>query len=267
MKIIITGRHFDVTEDLSQYAEKKLTKLAKYFHKIIDINVIMYMEKHNHIVEAVINADSNRFYATEKAGDMYSSIDLLVKSMEKQAVKHKEKHSEHKVIPLSKTDILPESEPVLEQRLNIVFKHAENKPKDEIEAFLEMKLENKKFILFKKREKNLENNGFDNYAVIFKSGSEFKLVEIPRDMIENNNFDYEKLKEFNLLIHDDSLTSPDIKLAECDDKTIKCMELNDAINIIASLSEDFVPFFNNETNYLNIICKNGENLEVLTPPK
>ncbi len=267
MKILITGRHFDVTEELSQYAEKKIAKLAKYFHKLIDINVIMYMEKHNHIVEVVINADGARFHGTEKAGDMYSSIDLLVKSMEKQASKHKEKHSEHKVTPLAKNDIQPESEPTFDQRLNIVFKHVENKPKDEIEAFLEMKLDNKNFILFKKREEHLESNALDNYAVIFKSGTEFRMAELPRDMIDNNILIHEKLKEFNLLIHDDSLTNPNIKLAECNDKTIKSMELNDAIRVITSFPEDFVPFFNNETNYLNIIYKNGENIEVVTPPE
>ena len=36
MKITITGRHFDISDDLSQYAEKKLSKLEKYFHKLID---------------------------------------------------------------------------------------------------------------------------------------------------------------------------------------------------------------------------------------
>ena len=47
MKINITGRHFDVSEDLSKYAEKKLVKLEKFFHKSASIELILYLEKHH----------------------------------------------------------------------------------------------------------------------------------------------------------------------------------------------------------------------------
>ncbi len=101
MKISITGRHFEVTEDLSQFAEKKLARIEKYFHKLIDITVIMYMEKHLHVAEAVINGDGMKFHSIEKANDMYASLDQLVKSLEHQVVKHKEKHSGHKAVSMS----------------------------------------------------------------------------------------------------------------------------------------------------------------------
>lgn len=98
MKIDITGRHLDISEKLKQYVEKKLKKLEKYFHRLIDIHVTLYIEKHNHIIEATINGDGTRFHGKEKAKDMYSSVDRLVKSMEKQIVKYKEKHYEHKAV-------------------------------------------------------------------------------------------------------------------------------------------------------------------------
>ena len=264
MKINITGRHFDISEDLSQYAEKKLTKLEKYFHKLIDINLIMYMEKHLHKIEAVINGDGMKFYATEEANDMYSSVDMLVKSLEKQVVKNKEKHSDHKVVPVLKT-IQPESGS--ENRTEVLFKHVGNKPKDEVEAFLEMKLDEKDFILFKKHDNNSkDNNKFENYAVIYKFGTGFKMAEIPQDIQKENDLIAEKLAEFDLIIHDDSLTNPKIKLIECNEKSIKNMQINNAVEKMLSSSDNFLPFLNIDTKYLNIIYKNGETIEVMVPP-
>ena len=100
MKVIITGRHMELTLNLREYAEKKIKKLDKYFHWLSDIHVIMYIEKFDHVAEAVVNCNGARFYAIERATDMYSSIDLLVHKIEKQIVKYKEKHSDHKAISL-----------------------------------------------------------------------------------------------------------------------------------------------------------------------
>lgn len=264
MKINITGRHFDISDDLSQYAEKKLLKLEKYFHKLIDINVIMYMEKHLHVIEAVINGDGMKFYATESAGDMYSSIDMLVKSLEKQVVKHKEKHSEHKVVPVLK-DIQLES--AIESRMEVLFKKVGNKPKDELEAYLEMKLDNKDFILFKKYDNSSENSDkFENYAIIYRFGNGFKMAEIPENILEESEMIAEKLAEFDLIVNDDSMTNPKIKLIECNEKSIKNMQIDNAVEEMLSSSGDFLPFLNNDTKYLNIIYKNGETIEVMVPP-
>ncbi len=261
MNIIITGRHFEVSDHLSKYAEKKLAKLEKFFHKLIDIEVIMYMEKHNHIIEVVINGDGMKFFGTEKASDMYSSVDLLMKSMEKQVVKHKEKHSGHKALSL-KNNIesnLPGNQ------TQVVYNQATNKPKDEIEAFLEMKLDNKDFILFNKSVK--DNNKNNLYAVIFKSDSGFKMAEIPEKMIKEKRFDAEKLMEFDLIVRNESLTKPKIKLKKCKNKIIKSAAMNSAIKEITASNQNYMPFFNNETNSFNIIYKNGDTVEVMVPPE
>jgi putative sigma-54 modulation protein len=260
MKITITGRHFEVSQDLSQYAEKKFAKLEKFFHKLIDIEVIMYMEKHNHIIEVVINGDGMKFFGTEKASDMYSSVDLVMKSLEKQVVKHKEKHTSHKVNPLKNKieTTLPDFQ------MQVIYTQAANKPKDEIEAFLEMKLDNKDFILFNKSVKDdLKNN---LYAVMYKSDNGFKMSEIPPKMLKEKRFDADKLIEFDLIISNDSLEKPKIKLKKCKKKTLKCTAMNSAIMEITASNQDYMPFFNNETNSFNIIYKNGESIEILVPP-
>jgi putative sigma-54 modulation protein len=261
MKITITGRHFEVSEDLSKYAEKKLAKLEKFFHKLIDIEVIMYVEKHSHVIETVINGDGMKFFGTEKASDMYSSVDLLIKSMEKQVVKYKEKHSGHKAQPLK--NIIESTIP--ERQTQLVYNQTTNKPKDEIEAFLEMELENKDFILFNKYLK--DNNKNNLYAVIYKSDNGFKMAEIPAKMIKEKRFDAEKLMEFDLIIRNDSLTKPKIKLKKCKNKSIICTVMKSAIKEIMASNLNYLPFFNSETNSFNVLFKNGDTVEVMVPPE
>jgi putative sigma-54 modulation protein len=42
MNITVTGRNVDVSNGLREYAEKKIVKLEKYFHQVIDIKIIVF---------------------------------------------------------------------------------------------------------------------------------------------------------------------------------------------------------------------------------
>ena len=96
MSITITGRHLTVTQDLQEYVEKKFSKFEKYFHKTFDANVVFSLEKVDRIVEANVTCDGATFHGKEKAETFFSAIDLLADKLDKQIVKNKEKHSEHK---------------------------------------------------------------------------------------------------------------------------------------------------------------------------
>lgn len=261
MKFKITGRHFEVSGHLSQYAEKKILKLEKFFHKLIDIEIIMYLEKHDHVIEAVINGDGTKIFGTEKSSNMYSAVDLLSKTLEVQVRKHKEKHSGHKASPLKNTDT---NNNLPEKQIQILYNQAVARPKDEIEAFLEMKLDNRDFILFNKTVNNDNKN--NSYAVIYKLDDGFKLAEIPQKMLKEKNLDAEDLTEFDLIVNNDSPAKPKIKLKKCRNKTIKCSTVDIIANEITASNCEFMPFFNNDTNSFNIIYKNGESIEVMVPP-
>lgn len=96
----------DLTPNLREFTEKKLKRLDKYSHWFSEIHIIMYIEKSDHVVEAVVNANGTKIHALEKANDMYNSVDLIVHKIEKQIVKFKEKVSDHKAVSLDKQNIL-----------------------------------------------------------------------------------------------------------------------------------------------------------------
>ena len=96
MNITYTGRHFDVDEDLQVYTEKRIRNLKKYFDGILDVHVIFTVEKFRHIAEVNIQANGFMLHGTKEAGDMKSSVDLVVEKLERQVLKHKGRLKNHR---------------------------------------------------------------------------------------------------------------------------------------------------------------------------
>ena len=46
MNIIISGRKFKITEALRRHAEDKIKKALEYTDKVIDVHIIMSLEKY-----------------------------------------------------------------------------------------------------------------------------------------------------------------------------------------------------------------------------
>ncbi len=266
MKISMTGRHLEVTPSLREYAEKRISRLEKYFHQLIDIGVIMSVEKLDHVVELLVNGDGVQFHAIEKAGDMYSSIDLLVDKMEKQIVKFKEKHTGHKVVPLRMIETIEAGE---RGGMEIALNQVSNKPKDEVEAYLEMKLEGRDFILFKKGVKDVGSTtdyANKNYAVLYRDGKELRLVEIPLEMIRSNRYDAEGFVVNEVRVENDSPANPRLRLRAVKKGDMpERLTVGEALERLLDSKKAFLPFFNNETSYLNVIYRNGKNYEIMVP--
>ncbi|MBU4305933.1 MAG: ribosome-associated translation inhibitor RaiA [Candidatus Omnitrophica bacterium] len=91
MDIRISGRHFEITDALKQHVEKRVENFEKYLHTIIDVHVILSVEKYRHCAE--ISVFGKRLKFTEKSvdTDMYSAIDKVCVRVEKALRRHKDK--------------------------------------------------------------------------------------------------------------------------------------------------------------------------------
>ncbi|MBN1492130.1 MAG: ribosome-associated translation inhibitor RaiA [Phycisphaerae bacterium] len=97
MQIVVSARHGEITNEMKEYAERKTSKLLKYYDKIQEIEVILDRESAKHRVEIIVNAEHrNMFVATETDDDCFAATDLVVDKMERQLTKHKEKHRNRK---------------------------------------------------------------------------------------------------------------------------------------------------------------------------
>lgn len=265
MKVTITGRHFDVTPNIREYAEKKIQRLEKYFNQIIDVKLLMYSEKHDHVVELVLSGDGLQFFGKEVAGDLFSAIDLLIDKLEMNIARKKDKQTEHKTLALDNLQIIDVNQ---DEEIELELDFAHDKPMDEIEAFLEMKMDNDEFILFKKGIRDVEttvNYANKNYAIMYKDNSELKMVEIPFDKIKENNFHESSFVEYSVKVVNDSATNPVVEFQKKGPSALKNQNLLEALKDLDSSKNGFLPFFNNESHYFNILIREGKNLRLVLP--
>jgi len=83
------------SDALKEYTKKIVDKIAIYFNRVVSVTVRFKKERSDHIVEITINGDGGVFVAEGKSNDMYASLDLVEKKLEKQVRKHREKFISH----------------------------------------------------------------------------------------------------------------------------------------------------------------------------
>jgi putative sigma-54 modulation protein len=264
MNISVTGRRMNVSDSTRAYAEKKIKKLNRYFNQLIDAHIVFSVVKLDHFCEVLINGDGVQFHAKEKAADLFSAIDLLHEKMEKQIRRYKEKHQMHKGPEKGEMASFDYSE--IEGK-SILLRQVSNKPVDSIEAYLQMRVDNGDFILFKKGVSKIEaekDYANKNYAVIFREDDSLKMVELHEDK-KGKTRRGGKFIAYELDVFDDSQTSPKIKFKKLGDSDLNTCSLDEAIMEMDKSSRRFMPFFNTDSDYFNIIFRNGDRYEVMVP--
>jgi len=93
MKVNFTGRHMELTEPLKQFTKERLDKMTTYLDDIIDVHVILGVEKHRHEAEITLKTRASAFVASATTDDMYSSINQAVEKLEVQTHKHQDKRN------------------------------------------------------------------------------------------------------------------------------------------------------------------------------
>ena len=96
MKLEISGFHIQVTKDISNFIEKKIKKLNKYFKEIISIYVMIKVEKSRYRTEINLSAKGLNIHGEETDPDLYTSIDRAIDKVVRQSQKYKEKMKSRK---------------------------------------------------------------------------------------------------------------------------------------------------------------------------
>ena len=103
MDLTISGHHLEVTPAIRDYVAGKLERIRRHFDHVINISVIMQVEKLVHKVEATLHVKGHDFHAHCEDASMYAAIDLLADKLDRQILRHKEKNaSAHQVSALKR---------------------------------------------------------------------------------------------------------------------------------------------------------------------
>lgn len=95
MEIRIQSIHFDATEQLQAFIQKKVSKLEKYYEDIKKVEVSLKVVKpetaENKEAGVKVLVPNGEFYASKICDTFEEAIDVSIEALGKQLVKYKEK--------------------------------------------------------------------------------------------------------------------------------------------------------------------------------
>lgn len=174
MKFVFTEKKTQVSNDVKAYAEKKISKLDRFFKGDADAFVTFDAERGREIAEVTVRSSGTYFRAKEITGDMYASIDAAVATIEQQIRKNKtrlEKRLREGVFDRDFKAAPGPEEP--EDEFKVVrTKRFSIKPMTVDEAILQMNLLGHEFFMFRNAEDS------DSFAVVYRrKGGGYGLIE------------------------------------------------------------------------------------------
>ncbi len=97
MQIRVAGRHVEVTDDVREYVQSKVSKLPRFYDRIHEIEVVLDHESEQFTAEMIVRADrKHTFVARETGPDTFALIDMVTEKLERQLIRHKEKNRNRK---------------------------------------------------------------------------------------------------------------------------------------------------------------------------
>jgi putative sigma-54 modulation protein len=96
MNLNLTGHHLNITPALRDYVVAKLDRVTRHFDHVIDVNVVLSVDKLRHKVEVNLHTRGKDIHVEAIEPDMYAAIDALIDKLDRQVLKHKEKREVHR---------------------------------------------------------------------------------------------------------------------------------------------------------------------------
>ena len=95
MNLKVSGHHLDVTPAIRGYIEEKLARVSRHFDQVMDIDIIMSVNKLEQKIEAKVHLSGKDLFCESVDADMYAAIDGLADKLDRVVLKHKTKLVDH----------------------------------------------------------------------------------------------------------------------------------------------------------------------------
>ena len=91
MNLHLSGHHVEITPAIRDYVVAKLERINRHFDHVIDVDVIMTVQKLDQTIVANVHLSGKDIHVHCNHGDMYAAIDQLVDKLDRQVIRHKER--------------------------------------------------------------------------------------------------------------------------------------------------------------------------------
>src|SRR5437764_15185444 len=91
MNLNLTGHHLLITPAIREYVTSKLQRITRHFDHVIDVNVVLSVDKLRQQITANLHIRGKEIHAECVEADMYAAIDALAVTLDRQVLRQKEK--------------------------------------------------------------------------------------------------------------------------------------------------------------------------------
>lgn len=91
MNLNLSGHHLEITPAIREHVLSKLDKVKRHFDNVIDVNVILSVDKLKQKAEANVHLSGKTIFVECDDANLYVAIDNLAEKLDRQIIKHKEK--------------------------------------------------------------------------------------------------------------------------------------------------------------------------------
>ena len=104
MNLQLTGHQLNITPAIRTYVTTKLERITRHFDHVIDVNVVLSVNKLRQQVTANLHVRGKDIHAECVEPDMYAAIDALADKLDRLVLKHKEKRNgqRHDAVPVKR---------------------------------------------------------------------------------------------------------------------------------------------------------------------
>ena len=95
MNLQISGHHLEITPAIHDYVTDKLGRVTRHFDNVIDVNVILSVDKLKQKAEVTVHLSGKDVFVESIDEDLYAAIDNLADKLDRQIQKHKQKIQDH----------------------------------------------------------------------------------------------------------------------------------------------------------------------------
>ena len=104
MNLNLSGHHVAITPAIRSYVVSKLDRVTRHFDHVIDVNVVLSVDKLRRQITANLHIRGKDIHAECIEPDMYAAIDALADKLDRQVIKYKEKRNGHRRDPVVPRD-------------------------------------------------------------------------------------------------------------------------------------------------------------------
>lgn len=172
MNVHYTARQAQLTPEIRAYCEKRLGRLKKLARDVLDVNIVLGVQKNRNRAEIHVRAKGGGIVVAEETMDMMDSLNRAFDSLERKIKKERDKWREKKRRGGRERKVLaPALEAPEDEKRVIRSAHYSLKPMTLEEAVIQLDIKSKEVFMFRRQ-------GSEKWSVVYRrKDGHYGLVE------------------------------------------------------------------------------------------